>query len=199
MPLNGMEMHMKLSRYAAHLAVMLLAAGLLTACSSRTTVESNLGIKGAPDWVNKGSQALNDQGGRLIHGIGSAPSMNDQSLQRSTADDRARAEVARVLSSFMHVISQDYSASAGSGQNQESDQSVSRQIQNITDQNVSGARIIAQWADPKTGTIWSLAELDMKQVKDMVANSKDMNAAFRDYFNSHADNLFDGMAKGDDK
>lgn len=191
---------MKLGKYAAYyLGVVLLAAGALTACSSRTVVESNLGIKGAPDWVNKGSQALNDQGGRLIHGIGSAPGMNDQALQRSVADDRARAEVARVLSSFMKVATQDYSAASGSGQDQQNEQSVSRQIQNITDQNVSGARIIAQWADPKTGTVWSLAELDMKQVKDMVANSKDMNAGFRDYFNAHADNLFDGMAKGDNK
>ena len=190
---------MKLGKYAAYLGVVLLAAGALTACSSRTVVESNLGIKGAPDWVNKGSQALNDQGGRLIHGIGSAPSLNDQALQRSVADDRARAEVARVLSSFMKVATQDYSAASGSGQDQQNDQSVSRQIQNITDQNVSGARIIAQWADPKTGTVWSLAELDMKQVKDMVANSKDMNAGFRDYFTAHADNLFDGMAKGDNK
>src|SRR5579863_10772800 len=116
-----METHMKFAKYAAYLAAAMLAASTLAACSSRTVVESNLGIKGAPDWVNKGSQALNDQNGRLIHGIGSAPNMNDQSLQSSTADDRARAEVARVLSSFMKVASQDYSASAGSGQDMQND------------------------------------------------------------------------------
>lgn len=185
------------ARNMVRLGCTLLMVSLLAACSSHTTVESNLGIKGAPDWVNKGSQALNDQNGRLIHGIGSAPNMNDQSLQSSTADDRARTEVARVLNSFMHVVTQDYSASAGSGADQQNSQSVSRQIQNITDQNVSGARIIGRWVDPKTGTQWSLAELDMKQVKDMVAGSKDMNASFRDYFSAHADNLFDNMAKGD--
>jgi len=185
------------ARHLIRLGCALLMVSLLAACSSRTSVESDLGIKGAPDWVNKGSQALNDQNGRLIHGIGSAPNMNDQSLQSSTADDRARTEVARVLNSFMHVVTQDYSASAGSGADQQNSQSVSRQIQNITDQNVSGARIIARWTDPKTGTQWSLAELDMKQVKDMVAGSKDMNASFRDYFSAHADNLFDSMAKGE--
>lgn len=187
---------MRFAGYVARFGLVVLAAGLIAGCSSRTTVESDLGIKGAPDWVNKGSQALNDQNGRLIHGIGSAPNMNDQSLQSSTADDRARTEVARVLNSFMHVVSQDYSAASGSGQDQQNEAAVSRQIQNITDQNVSGARIIARWTDPKTGTLWSLAELDMKQVKDMVGNSKDMNAGFRDYFNAHADNLFDSMAKG---
>ncbi|HEY4128681.1 MAG TPA: hypothetical protein VGN70_11580 [Gammaproteobacteria bacterium] len=183
--------------YFARSSALLLTLGLLTACSSHTTVESDLGIKGAPDWVNKGSQALNDQNGQLIHGIGSAPSMNDQSLQSSTADDRARTEVARVLNSFMHVVTQDYSASAGTGQDQQNTANVSRQIQNITDQNVSGARIIGRWVDPKTGTQWSIAELNLKQVKDMVGGSKDMNAGFRDYFNAHADNVFDSMTKGD--
>lgn len=187
---------MKFAGLVVRFLLPLVAVGLLAACSGRTSVESNLGIKGAPDWVNKGSQALNDQNGRLIHGIGSAPNMNDQSLQSSTADERARAEVAGVLNSFMHVVSQDYSSASGSGQDQQASQSVSRQIQNITDQNVSGARIIARWTDPKTGTLWSLAELDMKQVKDMVNGSQDMNAAFRSYFNANADNLFDSMAKG---
>lgn len=184
---------MKFLNNFGSVAVMLLAASLLTACGGRTTVDSNLGIKGAPDWVNKGSQALNDQNGRLIQGIASAPGMNDLSLQTSTADDRARAEVARVLSSYMKVISQDYGASANSGSDQQTMESVSRQIQAITEQNVSGARIIAHWKDPQTGTIWALAELDLKQVKDLVANSKDMNAGFQNYFASHADNLFDSM------
>jgi hypothetical protein len=193
---NSGEIRMKSVRLVARWLLPLAVLGLLAACSSRTSVESDLGIKGAPDWVNKGSQALNDQNGRLIHGIGSAPNMNDQSLQSSTADERARAEVARVLNSFMHVVSTDYSSAAGSGQDQQASESVSRQIQNITDQNVSGARIIGRWVDPKTGTLWSIAELDMKQVKDMVNGSQDMNAAFRSYFNANADNLFDSMAKG---
>src|SRR5579872_6702290 len=84
---NVVEISMKLGKYIGSMAVVVLTASLLAACNSRTTVESNLGIKGAPDWVNKGSQALNDQSGRLIQGIASAPGMNDLSLQTSTADD----------------------------------------------------------------------------------------------------------------
>ena len=190
---------MKLARSIGVTALAVLFAGLVTACSSNPQLEGNLGIKDAPDWVNKGTQVLNDKGGHLIHGVGMAPTMNDFSLQQSTADDRARAEVARVLNSFMHVVSQDYTAAAGSGQDQQSEQSMSREIQNITDQNVSGARILTHWPNPKDGSLWSVAELDLNQVKDMVANSKDMNTAFRDYFAAHADNLFDSMPKGDKK
>lgn len=173
-------------------AVLLAAAFWLAACSGNA-VKSDLGISDAPDWVNQGSQALDNRDGRLIHGIGSAPTMNNLSLQTSTADERARAEVARVLSSFMHVASQDYAASAGAGQDRHNQASVAREIDNITRQNVSGARIIAHWRNPETHTIWSLAELDMENVKNTVAGSREMNAGFKDYFAAHADNLFDSL------
>ena len=176
----------------------LMLTGALVACSSNK-LEGDLGIKGAPDWVNEGTQVVNDKGGRLIHGVAVAPSMNDLALQTSVADDRARAEIAKVLNSYMKLVSQDYSSSAGSGQDQQTQQSVSRQIQAITDQNVSGAVIIRHWKNEKDGSIWSIAELDLGRVKDMVANSKDMNSAFRDYFGAHADNIFDGMKQGDNK
>jgi hypothetical protein len=187
---------MKSARYVACLGTLLLMAGLLTGCSSNK-LEGDLGIKGAPDWVNKGTQVVDDKGGHVIHGVGMAPAMPDLSLQTSTADDRARAEVARVLNSFMHVVSQNYSAAAGTGKDQQVDQSTSRQIQSITDQNLSGARILTHWPNPKDGSLWAIAELDLNQVKASVANAKDMNAGFRDYFNAHADNIFDSMPKGD--
>ena len=172
-------------------------SGLLVACGGKTTVESDLGIKGAPDWVNEGTNILNDKGGRLVHGVGSAPAMGDQSLQLSAADDRARAEVARVLSSYMNVVSKDYIASVqGSTGSGATEQSVSRDIANITKLNLAGSRIIGHWRYKKSKVIYSLAELDMKQVQETVNKVEDMNKGFKEFFQSKGDNIFDGMAKG---
>ena len=187
---------MKSAGILARVGLVLLMASTLTACSN-SQLKGDLGMKGAPDWVNEGTQVVNDKDGRLIHGVGMAPNMNDFSLQKSTSEDRARAEVARVLNSFMHVATQDYTSSSGAGQDEQTAQTISRQIQNITDQNLSGVRIIRNWKNEKDGSLWSIAELDLKQVKDMVANSKDMNSGFRDYFGAHADNIFESMPKGD--
>ena len=121
----------------------------LAACGGgKTVVESDLGIKGAPDWVNKGTQAVNDKDGRLFHGVGAAPSLGDDALQRSTADDRARAEVARMLSTYIDAVSNDYSAAAGTGTNANADQSVQRQIKAVTKQNLAGSKIIGRWIIP---------------------------------------------------
>ncbi len=167
---------------------------LLAACSGgMTRVESDLGIEDAPDWVNEGTQVLDDQGGRLFHGIGSAPPMGDDSLQRSTADERARAALARVLGSYMDVVSSDYVATDGAGKEVANEQSFSRQIKNITRRNLVGAKIIGRWRNPANGDVWSLAELDLERLKATLAGDKAMDSGFQDYFAKHGKDIFDRM------
>ncbi|MCG6886924.1 MAG: hypothetical protein LJE74_06930 [Proteobacteria bacterium] len=168
---------------------------LLAACASKTTVESDLGISGAPDWVNEGTQYLNDKDGRLFHGVGQAPAMGDESLQISTADNRARAEVARILTSYLDVVSNDYTSASGSGDKAINQQAVSQQISNLSKINLSGAKIIGHWKDDKTGTIYSIAELDLSRVKDITAQVKDMNADLKRYIIDNSNNIFDKMAQ----
>lgn len=181
----------------AKLLSITLLLSIFAACSSTTKVESNLGISGAPDWVNEGTNILNTKDGRLFHGVGSASPMGDMALQKSAADDRARAEVAKVLSSYLDVVSNDYLAAAKSGGNENTvnEESVSRQIKNISKVNLSGARIIGSWRDPKTNIIYSIAELDMNHVKSTLAGVQDMNADLRRYIETSADNIFDRVAK----
>lgn len=174
---------------ATTLALVLAACG-----GGKTMLEGDLGIKGAPDWVNKGTAVVNDKDGRLFHGVGSSPSLGDEALQRSTADERARAEVARMLSTYLDVVSSDYSASAGTGANASADQSVSRQIKAVTKQNLAGSKIIRRWKDEKTNTVWSIAELDLKQVKTTLEGASGMNDDLRRYIGRNADNIFDKVS-----
>jgi hypothetical protein len=176
-------------------APILLAAILLGACSSQTQLESELGIKGAPDWVNKGTAYVNNKDGRLFMGVGSAAPMGDDALQRATADDRARAEVARIFSSYLDVVSNDYQASAKSGGDNVNEEAVSRQIKNLTKIDLAGAKIIAHWKDTKTNSLWAICELDIKTLKDTVAARQDMNANAQRYIQNNADNIFDRVSK----
>jgi len=175
---------------AAALTVVLAACG-----GGKTVVESDLGIKGAPDWVNKGTAVLNDKDGRLFHGVGSSPSLGDEALQRSTADDRARAEVGRMLSTYLDVVGNDYVAATGTGANASADQAVSRQIKAVTKVNLAGSKIIGRWKDGKTNMIYSIAELDLKQVKSTLENANSMNEDLRRYVGRNAENIFDKVSK----
>jgi hypothetical protein len=176
-------------------AVVLIAALFLAACAGKTTVKSNLHIKGAPSWVNKGTNTLNDKNGRLFHGVGIAPDIGDISLQKDTADNRARAEVARILSSYMEVVSKDYSTASDVDGQRISEQEVSREINNVTRTNLSGAKIIGRWRHKKSKTMYSLAELDVRHVKQTVKTFRDMNDGLRDYIEQNADVVFDKFSE----
>jgi hypothetical protein len=168
---------------------------LLAACSSQTRLDSDLGLAGAPDWVNKGTAFVANESGRLFHGVGSAGPMGDASLQRSVADDRARAELARIFSNYLDVASADYQAAAKSGKETQLDESVSRQIKSVSQLNLSGARIVARWQDKKTNTLWSIAEVDMKQFKETLSAAREMNADTKRYLAEQGDNVFDRVSK----
>jgi len=180
--------------------VPLALALVLAACGGgKTVVESDLGIKGAPDWVNKGTSVLNDRDGRLFHGVGSSPAMGDESLQRSTADDRARAEVARMLSTYMDVVSNDYVAASGAGANASSEQAVSRQVKAVTRLNLSGSKIIGRWKDGRTNTVYSISELDLKHIKSTTQGAKEMNEDLRRYIDRNAETIFDKLSAKEDR
>lgn len=175
-------------------SVFLLAVAVtLAACGGKNTVKSDLHIKGAPNWVNKGTSVLKEKDGRLFHGVGMAEDLGNMSLQKSTADNRARAEIARILSSYMDIVENDYiTANRADGQNVSQEQ-ISRQIKNVSETNLAGAKIIGRWRDKKTSTIFSLAELDMKYVKQTINSYREMNAALRKYMEQNADTAFDKL------
>lgn len=177
--------------------LLISLAVLVSACAGKTMVESDLDIAGAPEWVNKGTQFLNDRGGRLFHGVGEAPAVGSPSLQKSTADGRARTEVGRILSSYIDAVSNDYTAAASSGGSGMSEQALSQQIKAVTKVNLSGAKIIARWKDKKTNIIYSLAELDLEQVKNTVNTTQNMNADVKRYISAQGANIFDKMSTGE--
>ena len=168
-------------KLATQVTVLLATVIALGACGGKTTVKSDLHIKGAPNWVNKGTQVLKDKDGRLFHGVGMAEDLGNMSLQQTTADNRARAEIARILSSYMDVVENDY-VTASRADNQ-----------NVSETNLAGVKIIGRWRHKKTNTIYSLAELDMKYIKQTMNTYRDMNADFRNYFDRNADKAFDKM------
>jgi len=182
-------------RMIVSLLGILLFGVVLTGCGGKTMVESDLRIKGAPDWVNEGTAILKNRDGRFFHGIGSAPMMSDQSLQIATADNRARAEIARILSSYMEVAYNDYSATNSDAEQALTENDISRQIQNISRVNLSGAHIIAHWRDKRSNVIYALAELDMKQVKETLAKVSEMNADVRQLIIDNGDNIFDRASR----
>ncbi len=161
---------------------------VLWGCSSSTKIESDLGISGAPDWVNEGTQAVDTKNGRFIYGVASAPAMGDDSLQTSTVDTRARAEVARVISTYIDSTLSDYSASSGAD---EASLNVEQSINGITQTVLNGSKIKGRWRDKNTDNLWSFAEMDMEALDDAISTSDKLSQNFKGYYSKNNSANFD--------
>ena len=107
-----------MKNFSGIIKLLSLAAvvAVIAGCASEPTkVESDLGIKGAPDWVNKGSNTLSTKDGRLFHGVGSASQMGDMALQKAVADDRKHPQ--HLINQFVFLQSHHRSHPDAEGNN----------------------------------------------------------------------------------
>ncbi|MGC1509918.1 hypothetical protein FT643_18275 [Ketobacter sp. MCCC 1A13808] len=171
--------------------LVLIVMGLSACSSNSPTIESNMGVKGAPDWVNEGTQSVDSVDGRFIYGVASAPSMNDESLQTATADNRARAEVAKVVSTYVDSTMSDYTAATGDT----SSNSIENSINSATQTVLNGAKIKGRWKDKNTGNVYSFAEMDMKALDDAISTAGKLSDSFKAYYSENASANFDRFIK----
>ncbi len=173
------------------LVTVLLVATGCSSTKSSTDIESDMGLEDAPAWVNNGTKTVSNEEGQLIHGVGSAPAMGDLSLQKATADTRARAEVARIMSTFIDATLADYSASNGEG----FDMSVEKTIKSSTKAALSGATIIGSWRDKNSGEVYSFAELNLNTLEASISNADKVNKSFKQYSEKNLEANFERFTK----
>lgn len=125
----------------------------------------------APKWVIKGSGAFESKNTRVFHGVGSAVGINNSSLLRTTAENRARNEIAKIFKVYVSSLMKDYTASTSDLNSEKSsnEQHIEQVVKTVTSQTLAGVEIIDYWQDPKTGEMFTLAKLDLA-VLDSVIN-----------------------------
>jgi hypothetical protein len=174
----------------------LMAVATLCACGGEKKPEMSNQIQHAngPDWVNKGSGAFGGEKGKVFYGVGIASGIHNAALRRSSADSRARAEIAKTLDTYVAVLNKDYQASTTAGDMSASseEQHVQQALKTYSQTELSGVAIVDHWIDTD-GTEYSLAQLDMASFKDGLDKMKELNAKVRDAVRANADKAFDEL------
>ncbi len=169
---------------------------LFSGCTS--TPEKTMTTVGdykAPDWVNKGSGAFKDANEKVFYGVGLADGMNNLSLQRTTADDRAIANVATQISAVVKRLKKDYEGITASGKDSTERENVDNAMKLLVNQTVSGSRIIDHWEHPGKNVLYSLARVELKTLQKKIETSKELSDESRDIIKNKAEKLHDEMAK----
>ncbi|WDT70065.1 MAG: LPP20 family lipoprotein [Candidatus Manganitrophus sp.] len=136
-----------------------------------------------PDWVQKGNGAFLDNDQKAFYGVGAVTGVQNKPLAKTAADNRARAEVAKVFETYSASLMRDYAASttAGDFKKTSEEQNIEQTIKTFSATTLSGVIIIDHWTDPADGTLYSLARLDLDKFKDNIQQARELNAAVRDY------------------
>ena len=115
-----------------------------------------------PAWVLSGGGAFTDKQGKAFYGVGSATGIKNFSLQRQIADDRARADLAKVFEYYTESLTKDYQAhtTAGNFDNSTEEQNAETALKVVVSQTMRGVVIIDHFEIPERREFLSLARLD---------------------------------------
>jgi hypothetical protein len=178
------------------LALMIALAFPAAACGGQKTESGKLSANDKtaveyPEWVNKGSGAFGGEK-KVFYGVGSASGIRNSSLARSTADNRARAEISKVFEVYSASLMKDYSASTTAGDMSASseEQHVEQAVKTFSANTLNGVEIVEHWIHPTSGEIYSLARLDLAGFMDQLDKAKELNAKVKEAVKRAAEKSF---------
>lgn len=182
------------------LLVLAVGATLIAGCAKAKVTP--IQKMDAPDWVKKGSGAFTREKGKVFYGVGSASNIKNMSLLRSTADNRARNELAKVFETYSSSLMKDYMASTAAGSEQISsseEQHVEQAIKTVTATTLTGVEIVDYWQDPGSGEFFSLARLDVEAFKENLSKMEELSGKAKEYIKQNADRLHEELEKEEAK
>jgi len=167
------------------------AAFMLSACAS-----------GPPKWVEKGGGSMMKDG-KAFYGVGGVSGVRNEPLALEAADNRAKADLAKVMDTYTAYLMRDYAASttAGDFTKTSEEQNVERALKTFVSANLSGVVIVDRWEkEDKTGkTIYALAKMDLETFKDQVGRMKELNEKARDFVRKNAEQAFERLQQEEEK
>lgn len=145
-----------------------------------------------PDWIMKGAGAFGKDK-KSLYGVGIAENIKSEALRRTTADNRAIAEISKQLSTMSTSLMRDYMSSASATEQEKTsgEQYIENTVKTFASNTMSGVKIIDRWDDGKV--TYSLASLNIDELKALADQVNQLSPQVRDYIKANAEKAFDKL------
>ena len=169
---------------------------LMLGCSSGHRKSADSAVEG-PTWVTKGSGAFEMDGSKVFYGVGAAAGIKNKALLRQTSDNRARAEIAKILEIYVASLTKDYMAATTAGDMSKSseEQHVETALKTFTKTTLHGATVIDRWMDPEDRSMYSLCELDLVAFTNTLDEYRELDEKVRDFVRENAERLHNDLER----
>ena len=150
---------------------------------------------GPPNWVKEGSGVLNKDDSKSIYGVGSVVGVKNEPLAWETAENRARAELAKTFRTYTAYLMQDYAASTAAGNFTKSteEQNVERAVKTFSAVTLNGVRPIDRYKDDEEEnkpTYYVLVKLSFEEMKEVLQQAQELDAEVREFVRKNAEKAF---------
>ena len=152
-----------------------------------------------PKWVKTGSYAGQDS--KAFYGVGEVMGVRNEPLAWDAAENRARAHIVKVLSTYTAYLMRDYAASTVSGgfKSTAEEQHIEEATKTFAAATLNGVRSVDRYKDEKKGIYYVVVKMDFEDVKDMLLQSKELNSQMRDFVRKNADRAFERLEQEEQK
>jgi hypothetical protein len=152
-----------------------------------------------PKWVTTGTYTGQDA--KAFYGIGEVMGIRNEPLAWDAAENRARAQMVKILSTYTAYLMRDYAASttAADFQKTAEEQHIEEATKTFAAATLNGVRSVDRYQDEKKGIYYVVVKMDLEDVKDMLTQSKELNGQMQDFVRKNADRAFDRLEKEEQK
>jgi hypothetical protein len=168
---------------------LIVSLGVLAGCAS---------VSKKPDWVLKGSGAF-AKDKKVLYGVGIAEAVKSEALRRTTADNRAIAEISKQVSTMSTSLMRDYmgSTSATEEEKTSGEQYIENTVKTFASNTITGIRITDRWDNGKVA--YSLAILDLDALKTMADQVAQLSQKVKEYIKTNAEKSFEKLEAEQEK
>lgn len=151
---------------------------------------------GPPNWVEEGSGALHQEDDQAFYGVGAVTGIqHNEPLAWDTAENRARAELAKSFETYTAYMMRDYAAAttAEDFTATAEEQNVERAIKTVSSVTLRGVRPVDRYKDDESHTYYVLTKLSLADAKEALTQAEELDSRMRDYVRDNAERLFDRL------
>ena len=167
--------------------------------ASAYAILSLVACESTPKWVKTGSYTGPEA--KAFYSMGEVMGVRNEPLAWDAAENRARAQMVKILSTYTASLMRDYAASTAVGEFKKTaeEQHIEEATKTFASATLNGVRPVDRYKDEKKGIYYVVVKMELEDVKDMLMQSTELNSAMRDYVRKNADRAFERLEKEEQK
>jgi hypothetical protein len=176
--------------------ILLFALSFISCGDSKKDVEEGKSISQTPKQVAIDEDDISGKD-KVFYGMGKVRGIQNKALARSTASNRARAEIVKISATYLAILINGYMNSMNDDERIVTDeaQHVGETLKSLNRAAMSGVEILKYSFDSNNGVWYALASLEIDEFLNNLNNMQNIQPQLIDYINKNALQVYAQLEK----